>query len=251
MSRAEALPPDLVRGRYRVRAARDAADRTAALALRSSAFRPRAAAADADADRHDAASQHMLVEPREGGAPRAVFRLRSWHGTEITQSYAGQFYDLTRLGAFPAPMLELGRFCLSPGRPDPDLLRLAWAAIGAEVDRRGAGLLFGCASFVGADPARHVGALAALAKDHMAPERWRPAPGPAPVHRFAARPGGAPDPSALPPLLRSYLALGGWVSDFAVIDADLDTLHVFVGVEVARIPPGRARLLRALAAGDA
>ena len=50
----------------------------------------------------------------------------------------------------------------------------------------------------------------------------------------------------LPPLLRTYLAMGGWVSDHAVIDRDLDTLHVFTAVEVARIPPARARALRAL-----
>jgi hypothetical protein len=41
--------------------------------------------------------------------------------------------------------------------------------------------------------------------------------------------------------------MGGWVSDHAVVDADLDTLHVFTGLEIRAVPPGRARLLRALA----
>jgi hypothetical protein len=45
--------------------------------------------------------------------------------------------------------------------------------------------------------------------------------------------------------------LGGWVSDHAVIDPDLDTLHVFTAVEVARIPPARARALRALVSAAA
>ena len=44
----------------------------------------------------------------------------------------------------------------------------------------------------------------------------------------------------------TYLAMGGWVSDHAVVDRDLHTLHVFTGVEIARIPAARARLLRAL-----
>jgi putative hemolysin len=48
----------------------------------------------------------------------------------------------------------------------------------------------------------------------------------------------------MPPLLRSYLAMGGWVSDHAVIDSELNTLHVFTGVEIDRVPAGRARLLR-------
>ena len=51
----------------------------------------------------------------------------------------------------------------------------------------------------------------------------------------------------MPPLLRSYLALGGWVGDHAVLDRDLGTMHVFTGVEVRRIPAARARALRRLA----
>ena len=51
----------------------------------------------------------------------------------------------------------------------------------------------------------------------------------------------------MPSLLRTYLGMGGWVSDHAVIDEALDTLHVFTAVEIDRIPPARARLLRLIA----
>ena len=51
----------------------------------------------------------------------------------------------------------------------------------------------------------------------------------------------------MPPLLRTYLMMGGWVSDHAVVDTDLNTLHVFTGLEIAAVPPSRARLLRAVA----
>ena len=47
----------------------------------------------------------------------------------------------------------------------------------------------------------------------------------------------------MPPLLRSYLMMGGWVSDHAVVDKDLNTLHVFTGLELSQVPKGRARLL--------
>jgi len=53
----------------------------------------------------------------------------------------------------------------------------------------------------------------------------------------------------MPPLLRTYLLMGGWVSDHAVVDGQMNTLHVFTGLEIAAIPPARARLLRAVAAG--
>jgi putative hemolysin len=52
---------------------------------------------------------------------------------------------------------------------------------------------------------------------------------------------------SIPPLLRMYLGMGGWVSDHAVRDPNLDTLHVFTAVEIARIPPNRKRLLMGMA----
>ena len=70
------------------------------------------------------------------------------------------------------------------------------------------------------------------------------------MFRFArSLPARAPDLKAavrgMPPLLRSYLAMGGWVSDHAVIDRDLGTLHVFTGLEISAVPAARARFLRA------
>jgi hypothetical protein len=47
--------------------------------------------------------------------------------------------------------------------------------------------------------------------------------------------------------LRTYLLMGGWVSDHAVVDNDLNTLHVFTGLEIKGIPASRKRLLRATA----
>ena len=46
--------------------------------------------------------------------------------------------------------------------------------------------------------------------------------------------------AGLPPLLRTYLGMGGWVSNHAVADRELDTLHVFTCVEVDRVPAARA-----------
>ena len=40
--------------------------------------------------------------------------------------------------------------------------------------------------------------------------------------------------------------MGGWVSDHAVVDRQMGTLHVFTGLEIGAIPESRKRLLRAL-----
>ena len=51
----------------------------------------------------------------------------------------------------------------------------------------------------------------------------------------------------MPSLLRSYLTMGGWVSDHAVIDHGMQTIHVLTALEVAKVTPQRAKVLRALA----
>mgnify|MGYP001793689227 CR=1 FL=1 len=63
--------------------------------------------------------------------------------------------------------------------------------------------------------------------------------------------GDEPDRRAglrvMPPLLRTYLGMGGWVSDHAVIDPLMNTLHVFTGLEIDAVPDARKRVLRAMA----
>ena len=50
----------------------------------------------------------------------------------------------------------------------------------------------------------------------------------------------------MPPLLSTYLLMGGWVSDHAVIDRDLNTMHFFTAIDIKAIPQELKRLLRAL-----
>lgn len=242
-------------GRYIVRFAASADDLAAALALRWCAFhdaRGRASRAGGDADTHDAACRHVLIEDHRTGTLVACFRLSVLkNGVEIGQTYSAQFYDLSALADYRQPMAELSRFCLRPDCHDPDVLRTAWGALARFVDDQGIAMLFGCASFAGTDSVPYEAALAALAQKHLGPRHWQPRVKSKQVLRFARDLSGrAPDPVAatrtMPPLLRSYLALGGWVSDHAVIDHDLDTLHVFTGMEICAIPPGRARVLRAI-----
>jgi putative hemolysin len=112
-------------------------------------------------------------------------------------------------------------------------------------------MLFGCSSFHGTDAQAYADAFAMLKERHLAPTRWLPQVKAPDVFRFARRLRQKPDAlramRTMPPLLRSYLAMGGWVSDHAVVDRDLNTLHVFTGLEIGAIPPARARALRAVA----
>ncbi|MEC3862143.1 GNAT family N-acyltransferase [Mesobacterium sp. TK19101] len=235
--------------KFRSRLAVNEDDLARAQALRHLAFH---GVAGRDADRFDAACDHMLIEEIASGDLVACFRFLPLDGGgQIGRSYSAQYYELSALESFPGPMVELGRFCIAPGRRDPDILRIAWGAMTTYVDVNGVELLFGCASFAGTDAQAHLDAFAMLKARHLAPKRWLPRVKAPDVFRFAARLRRKPDAkkalSGMPPLLRTYLAMGGWVSDHAVVDRDMNTLHVFTGVEIGAIPPARKRALRAVA----
>ncbi|WP_417250727.1 GNAT family N-acetyltransferase [Celeribacter sp.] len=248
----------LRKGRYIVRLAERAADVEAAQRLRYLAFisnRADGAVAEgdgADADAFDACCHHVLIEERATGRLVCTFRMMDLdNGAAISQSYSAQYYGLEALESYEGRMLEMGRFCIHPECHDPDVLRVAWGALTQYVDTRGIDLLFGCSSFMGTDWAVHADALAMLKHRHLGPKRLLPRVKAPNVFKFAARLRRKPDAKramrAMPPLLKTYLMMGGWVSDHAVVDRALGTMHVFTGVEIAAIPPARKRLLRAVA----
>ena len=238
---------DLARGRYRARTAISAAEIAAAQRLRAASFGLDRAL---DVDAFDAASTHILIEDTGDGSLVCCYRLLPLDGARLQESYAAQYYGLGALESFEGPMLELGRFCVAPGQRDPDILRVAWAALTDYVDREGVRMLFGCSSFAGVETAAYLDAFAMLRARHLGPKRWLPSVKAPDVFRFAARLRRKPDAKKamlrMPPLLRTYLLMGGWVSDHAVVDRQMNTLHVFTGLEIAAIPDSRKRLLRAL-----
>jgi putative hemolysin len=143
------------------------------------------------------------------------------------------------------PMIEIGRFCIADDAQDADVLRVAWGALTQIVDATGVAMLFGCTSFQGTDPARYGRAFGRLKLKHLGPATLRPRAQSDAVIPFAALPDSGTDP--MPSLLRTYLAMGGWVCDHAIVDEKMKTMHVFTCLEVAAVPPSRARALRALA----
>ena len=249
----------LEKGRYRARWAATDAEIEAAMRLRHLCFVEAAGGkgrqGGLDRDGFDDRCRHLLIEERDGGRLVGCCRLMLLSdGAEIGSSYSAQYYELRGLSGYRAPMLELGRFCIRPDLADPDILRVAWGALTRLVDAEGVELIFGCSSFAGTETDRYLDAFGLLTDGHVAPRRWMPRVKAPRVFRFAEtlrrthhktdRKSGL---QRMPPLLRSYLAMGGWVSDHAVVDTDLNTLHVFTGLEIRAIPEARARALRLVA----
>lgn len=249
----------LRKARFSARWAETAADVEAAQALRFKSFiegretaTHGARAKGLDVDAFDSICKHLLVEDTKSGALVCCFRLLPLNsGAEISKSYSAQYYDLSNLADYEGPMVEMGRFCIHPDmRGDADLLRIAWSAMTEYVENNNVDLLFGCSSFEGTQADQYMDAFALLKERHLAPKRWLPRVKAPSVFRFAKRlrlkkPNLKSAMKGMPPLLRTYLVMGGWVSDHAVVDRDLNTLHVFTGLEIKSVPPARARLLRA------
>ena len=261
---------DAPHGSLRVRTARTEEDLRAAFRLRHRAFVERAGLkarpGSLETDAFDMQCRHVLIEgpgpgrgptdrqgqgpgpgPGQGQGPEdnqllATFRaLPMASAAELPFCYSARRYDLGPLAAWQGPILELGRFCLAPGA-GTEVLRMALGAVGQVALRHSATLVIGCPSLPGGDPALHADALARLSA-HVGPEAHRPRR----LLSSAVPLQGPPRPALLPALLAMYLSLGGWTSDHAVPDPELDTTHVFTGLDLTAIPFERRRRFEKMA----
>ncbi len=238
----------LRKGRYTVRLAIGPGDVETCQRLRGASFLPGAEGLDCDA--FDPLCQHVMIEDWQTGHLVCCYRFMLLpDAAAVARSYAAQHYDLSALAAQNRPMMEMGRFCIAGGRLDADIIRMAWGALAQFVTQHEIEVLFGCSSFSGTDPAAYLDAFELLRRKYAAPSNLAPRP-----HAMDIVPFAPHEPfdrvaalAQLPPLLRSYLSMGGWVSDHAVVDHQLQTLHVFTALDVAAVPNARVKSLMAAA----
>lgn len=217
------------------------------MALRAAYFRD----GDDDADAYDPICRHYLIRAADGVAVACFRLMRLPGGAALDRSYTAQFYDLAPLSGTRGLIVELGRFAMARDQSDPEIVRAAWAALTRMVDGEGVVLFMGCSSFAGTDPSRHARAFQALTLRSVGPAARLPgqrAPETVPLGEIRGE-GGLRGAAGLPPMLRAYLSMGGWVGDHVVIDRDLQTCHIFTALDISAIPEGRKRLMRAAARG--
>ena len=227
-----------------VRLAESAADIDAAQALRYRVFyeemgaQPSAemAARRRDFDRFDDDCGHLLVIDHAQGAVVGTYRLiRRAAALRHGGFYSAAEYDLRGLPDHPGEILELGRSCTDASARTGPAAKLMWRAISAYVFHYRIELMFGCASLTGTDPDALALPLSYLHHFHRAPDglcvRALPDRYVA-INRLAK---DAIDPAqaqaVLPPLIKGYLRLGGFVGDGAVIDRQFNTTDVAVVVK--------------------
>jgi putative hemolysin len=250
--RATGCIVDIRSGLLQVRLAETPVDIDAAQALRYRVFYeglgarplPEMARRRRDIDRFDDICDHLLVldHSRGNGSDAVVgtYRLiRRENAARLGGFYSAGEYDISPLLVYPGEILELGRSCVDPAYRQRPTMQLLWSGIAAYVFHYGIALLFGCASLPGTDPDALAMPLSYLYQHHLAPGGLRPR---ALADRYVDMcrlDRTVIDPAtslaALPPLIKGYLRLGGFVGDGAVIDEQFNTTDVCILVTTDRV----------------
>lgn len=244
--------PAIRSGDLEVRLARDPEEIDASQALRYQVFyeeraaKPIGAMASLrrDFDRYDPIADHLLVlDHGKGEGTEAVvgtYRLIRKNRAEAHGGFytAGE-YDIAKILAFPGETMELGRSCVDLDHRNRPTMQLLWRGIAAYVFKHDITLMFGCASLPGTDPDALAGDLSYLYHHHLAPDSLRVR---ALDHLHVDMNRIPPDRidgkralASLPPLIKGYLRLGGFVGDGAVVDPQFNTTDVCVIVQTSAV----------------
>ena len=231
-------------GDLEVRLARNEDEVAAAQRLRYRIFyeemaaRPTAAmlASASDFDDFDRVCDHLLVVDLTSGAVVGTYRLiRRAAARRYGRFYSADEYDISPLLEYPGEILELGRSCVAEGYRTRLAMQLLWRGIAAYVFHHRIGLMFGCASLPGTDIGALRLPLSYLYHHHLAPPALRPCAVESRRVEMALMAKEEIDtPKAiaeLPPLIKGYLRLGGFVGDGAVIDHQFNTTDVCIIVK--------------------
>ncbi len=193
-----------------------------------------------DIDAFDAVADHLLVVDHAiGPGPEGVvgtYRLIQQDAAEkIGRFYSDEEYDLAPLVAFPGKLLELGRSCVAAEYRGRAVMQLMWRGIAAYVFHHQIDVMFGCASLPSRNPDDWSAELTYLYHTYLAPPalRCRALP-----ERFVDMCRMDPEDldarrtrASLPPLIKGYLRLGGFVGDGAVIDHAFNTTAIAIVVK--------------------
>lgn len=193
-----------------------------------------------DADEFDEVADHLLVidharGPGTAGVVGTYRLLRSDVVGEKGRFYTADEYDISCLTDFQGRLLEVGRSCVASEYRGRSAMQLLWRGIASYIFLHRIDVLFGCASLHGTSPDLMNDELTWLYHNHLAPPALRVRALP---ERYVDMRRSDPTLldrrtclSKLPPLIKGYLRLGGYVGDGAVVDEQFNTTDVAVLVK--------------------
>lgn len=241
-------------GRFTVRLAENETDVAAAQRLRYRVFveemnatvSPENHAARREADDFDQYFDHLILIDNEAKPDdpldyvAGVYRLlRGEVARQGCGFYGETEYDLSKVKNYPREVVELGRSCIDAEYRGGSAMHLLWTGLGKYLAEYKIEIMFGVASFHGADPGPLALPLSYLYHNHLAPEDLRvrtldeyyvdmnivPADQ---IKRAEAM-------KQIPTLIKAYIRLGGFVGDGAYVDRDFNTVDVCLLMDTARM----------------
>ncbi|MFA4994985.1 MAG: GNAT family N-acyltransferase [Bdellovibrionales bacterium] len=254
----EGANPDMRLGSLEVRLAETADDVERAQELRYKIFyeemgakaTPEMASVGRDFDKYDEHCDHLLIfdHARKDKNPViGTYRLiRRDAAKKCGGFYSSSEYDVSRLVAYPGEILELGRSCIDSEYRTRPVMQLLWRGLGHYIASHNIALMFGCASLPGTDPKALKVPLSYLYHHHLAPPALLTRALPERYVDMKILPREAFDPdtafeelkldprggnNSLPPLIKGYIRVGGFVGDGAVIDYQFNTTDICIIVK--------------------
>lgn len=250
----EGLLLRLEAGRFTVRMAESDDDVAAAQRLRYRVFVEEMGAGASDEDRalrrerdtFDEHFDHLLLIDEEAQPEDpldnvvGVYRLlRGAVANSGVGFYGDAEYDLTKIKQYPRETMELGRSCVDAAYRGGAAMHLLWTGLGHYVADHNVEIMFGVASFHGADPEPLAQSLSFLYHNHLAPDDLRVRTQPefyVPMDTIPADQIKRVEAvKAIPPLIKGYLRLGGFVGDGAYVDHAFNTVDVCLLMDTARM----------------
>ena len=203
-----------------------------------------------DFDIYDEHCDHLLVIDHTRKDKNPIVGTYRLIRREAAQASGGFYsrgeYDITPILEYPGEILELGRSCIDAEYRTGQVMQILWRGLSAYIFRYDVALMFGCASLPGTDPQAHALPLSYLYYHHLAPPALRPKALPDRYIDMRLLPKEAFDPNtafnsmrldprsgsnSLPPLIKGYIRVGGFVGDGAVIDPQFNTTDIFIIVK--------------------
>lgn len=238
-------------GNLTVRLAQNESELQASQALRYQVYvgeigakpTPENEAAKLDRDKFDPVCDHLLVMEQVNSTTRVIgtYRLlRKEAMRPVGDFYTASEYDIKAMHDYDGNVLEVGRSCVHEDYRNRAAMQLLWRGISAYLDKFKIDIMFGCGSLYGANIEKHKQTLAYLYHYHLAPEELRIKALPELFHdmNLCAK-DDIKSPArifaGLPPLIKGYLRLGGFVGNGAVLDPVFNTTDVAIIVKTQAI----------------
>lgn len=194
-------------------------------------------------DAYDAHFDHLILQdhalPADDNVIGAYRLLRSDMAHKGIGFYAAGEFRLDKITGCGRNAVELGRSCVDKRYRNGVAMYLLWQGLADYVANHEIEILFGVASFHGTDPAAISHALSYLHYNHRAEQDLRvSAHGQNTITLDVLTEKETDRRAALlqiPPLIKSYLRLGGVVGDGAFIDHAFNTIDVCLVMDTLRM----------------